>query len=189
MSGAWPIVVEARSSRQAARSPGNTIDRQRGEYGTVIDPDLIRIIRRQFALEWDGIHGVRHWARVRENGLRLAEATGASTNVIELFAFLHDARRLNDGNDPGHGSRAAEFARTLARSAFDLAAPDLELLVAACRSHSDGLGDGDITVLTCWDADRLDLGRVGIVPHPDRLCTAAARDPGLIQWAYRRSLG
>jgi uncharacterized protein len=46
---------------------------------------------------------------------------------------------------------------------------------------------GDITVLTCWDADRLDLGRVGIRPAAHRLCTDAARDPAMIEWAYRRS--
>jgi hypothetical protein len=48
--------------------------------------------------------------------------------VVELFAFLHDSRRLSDGHDPDHGARAAEFARTLAGSAFELEAADLELL-------------------------------------------------------------
>ena len=40
----------------------------------------------------------------------------------------------------------------------------------------------------CWDADRLDLGRVGYMPHPSRLCTPAARDAELIRWAYERSV-
>ena len=154
----------------------------------MIDQKFVRIVRSQFALEWSGIHGAPHWARVRENGLRLAEVTGAKPRVIELFAFLHDSRRLNDGHDPEHGSRAALFAATLAGSAFELEAADLALLITACRSHSDGLTVGDITVLTCWDADRLDLGRVGIKPHPDRLCTEAARDPAVLEWAYQRSL-
>jgi hypothetical protein len=35
---------------------------------------------------------------------------------------------------------------------------------------------------------RLDLGRVGIVPGPDRLCTEQARDPLLLDRAYRRSV-
>jgi uncharacterized protein len=154
----------------------------------MVDQELVRVIRGQFALEWTGIHGAPHWSRVRENGLRLAELTGAKANVIELFAFMHDSRRLNDGHDPEHGLRAAEFARSLAGSVFELEAVDLELLVTACRDHSDGRNEGDITVLTCWDADRLDLGRVGIKPHPDRLCTQAARDPGILEWAYQRSL-
>ena len=46
----------------------------------------------------------------------------------------------------------------------------------------------DITVQTCWDADRLDLGRVGIRPHPKYLCTAVAKGAGVLQGAYLRSL-
>jgi hypothetical protein len=52
-----------------------------------------------------GSHGLTHWARVLENGLRLAPATGANVTVVALFAVFHDARRLNDGRDPGHGER------------------------------------------------------------------------------------
>lgn len=155
----------------------------------MIGEELVRILRAQFALEWEGIHGAPHWARVRINGLRLAEATGANARVVELFAFLHDSRRENDGWDPGHGMRAARLARKLAGIAFELEAQELALLEAACRDHSEGGTEGDITVLTCWDADRLDLGRVGVRPEPRRLCTDAARDPKTIEWAYQRSLG
>jgi uncharacterized protein len=38
----------------------------------------------------------------------------------------------------------------------------------------------------CWDADRLDLGRVGIIPKPDRLCTNAARD--ILEWSHERAI-
>jgi uncharacterized protein len=154
----------------------------------VIRRELIQIIRKQFALNWKGLHGAPHWARVRENGLRLAETTGAKTEVVELFAFLHDSRRLNDDSDYEHGKRAAMFAHALAGSEFELAPSDLEDLLTACRGHSDGLRQGNITVLTCWDADRLDLGRVGIKPHPNYLCTDAARDPAMLEWAYKRSI-
>lgn len=155
----------------------------------MVQRELIRAVREQFALEWTGVHGAPHWARVRENGLRLAEQTGAKVQVIELFAFLHDSRRLNDNHDPEHGPRAALFAQRLAGSAFTLEPPDLELPLTACRGHSDGFTTGEVTVLTCWDADRLDLGRVGIKPHPDYLSKAAARDPVTIEWDYERSLG
>ena len=154
----------------------------------MIDQTLIQIIRNQFALEWDGIHGTPHWSRVRENGLQLAKVTGAKPHVVELFAFLHDSRRLNDGHDPRHGHRAAVFANELAGTAFDLEPDDLDLLTTACSKHSDGLMSGDITVLTCWDADRLDLGRVGNRPRPELLCTDAARDPVVLEWAYKRSI-
>jgi uncharacterized protein len=152
------------------------------------DAEILRLIRPRFALDWHGIHGPRHWARVLENGLRLAESTGANARVVELFAILHDSQRLTDGHDPGHGPRAAMFARSLAGSAFRLNPGDLELLVAACHAHSDGLLQGDVTVLTCWDADRLDLGRVGIRPQPQLLCTEVAREPALVEWAYQRSI-
>ena len=41
-----------------------------------ITPALLEAIRQGYALPWMGIHGVTHWARVLENGLRLAEQTG-----------------------------------------------------------------------------------------------------------------
>ena len=154
----------------------------------MINKELVRIIRDQFTLEWTGIHGAPHWSRVRENGLRLSEMTDANPKVVELFAFLHDSRRLNEGHDPGHGARAAVFAQMLAGTVFELDASDLSCLMSACHGHSDGMTVGDITVLTCWDADRLDLGRVGIKPRPHRLCTEAARDPVILEWAYRRSV-
>ena len=53
---------------------------------------------------------------------------------------------------------------------------------------ADGFTDADLTVQVCWDADRLDLGRVGIEPIPEKLCTEPARDSKMIAWAYRRSL-
>ena len=52
----------------------------------------------------------------------------------------------------------------------------------------DGLIDADITVQTCWDSDRLDLGRVGIKPSSDRLCTEVAKRSVVIEEAYKRSL-
>ena len=142
--------------------------------------ELIATVRGQFALVWDGIHGIQHWERVRENGQRLAEVTGANPAVIELFAYLHDSRRLDDWEDLGHGARAAVYLQTLRGHYFDISDEELELLVYACRHHSDGIMEGDVTVLTCWDADRLDLGRVGIRPDPRYLCTPAARDPDLL---------
>lgn len=107
--------------------------------------------------------------------------------VVELFALLHDARRVNEGRDDGHGRRAAKLARVLWKTHFHLSDPDFELLVAACEYHTDGRTDGDVTVQTCWDADRLDLYRVGIRPKPDFLCTPAAKDHPILQWAIERS--
>ncbi len=156
---------------------------------TVIFPGLLHTIRAQYALPWLGLHGLPHWARVRETGLRLAPLTGATPAIVELFAVFHDACRRNEEVDPGHGQRGAHFAARLRGSVLQLTDRDFALLSTACADHTKGLIDADITVQTCWDADRLDLGRVGTTPDPARLCTAAARDPAMRRWADRRSCG
>ena len=152
-----------------------------------VPQELIARVRGEFALSWDGIHGVAHWERVRDNGLRLAKLTGATAQIVEFFAFLHDAKRVNDGRDPDHGKRAAEFARSLRGSLIALPDEGLELLTFACEYHTDGLTEANVTVQTCWDADRLDLGRIGVRPNPRYLCTDAAKEPAMIEWAFRRS--
>jgi uncharacterized protein len=45
----------------------------------------------------------------------------------------------------------------------------------------------DITIQTCWDSDRLDLGRVGVTPHPSRLCSEAAKTHDVLAWADGRA--
>ena len=148
---------------------------------------LLEAIRAEYALSWDGLHGISHWTRVRENGLRLAERTGAQIAVVECFAYLHDSKRINDGHDPGHGRRGAALARSFQGTLLDLTDEQIELLAYACSYHTDGLIEADVTVQTCWDADRLDLGRVGKRPLAAKLCTPAARDPAVIEWAWERS--
>jgi uncharacterized protein len=150
---------------------------------------LLRAVQAQYALDWDGTHGLRHLLRVRENGLRLAETTGAKVGVVELFAFLHDSRREKEGRDPQHGPRAVDFARSLRGSLVLLEDEDFALLARACELHTKGFTEDEVTVQTCWDADRLDIGRVGMKPRPEKLCTEAARNPLTIRWAWKRSLG
>lgn len=116
--------------------------------------------------------GVAHWARVLENGLRLVDETGANVEVVSLFAVLHDSRRINEVTDPEHGSRAAEFAAELRGTVYDLDDHEFRLHYRACEGHTHERNHPDVTIQTCWDSDRLDLGRVGIMPLPSRLCTA-----------------
>lgn len=162
---------------------------------TAVRKRMLSRARAEFKLDQTGVHGPAHWQRVRDNGLRLAESTGADTTVIELFAFLHDCKRENDGTDPQHGARAAGFLwdiRHLFPAEFSIA--QMAPLTHAIEFHSDGLTviagklKHRVTVATCWDADRLDLGRVGIVPDPMMLCTDAARAPAILKWAYERSI-
>ena len=147
---------------------------------------ILREILRGYTLPIAGAHGVTHWARVYEIGQLLAEQTGADAEVVALFALFHDSRRWNEYRDDGHGERGGDFARTLRGSLVQLDDTRFELLYEACRLHTDGLIHGDPTLLTCWDADRLDLGRVGITPRPERLCTDAARK--LLSWADARAI-
>ncbi len=123
------------------------------------------------------IHGELHWRTVGANGLWLTRSLeGADTQIVLLFALLHDTMRLNDGHDPEHGRRAASFAGELhAEGLLKIEAWQLDLLVHACAEHADGTVSTDPTVGSCWDADRLDLPRVGITPRPELFSTAAAR--------------
>jgi len=131
-------------------------------------PAVINAIRRAYALEWTGIHGVGHWARVLENGVRLASLTGARLQVVRLFAVFHDSRRVKEGHDPGHGRSGADFAAALRGELFQMSDEDFELLRIACTDHTLGK-------------------RVGIRPDPNYLCTEPAKDRAMILWAYQRS--
>ena len=148
---------------------------------------LVRLVLTEYQLPWDGVHGLPHWARVLETGLRLAAETGADPQVVALFALFHDSRRENEGWDDGHGLRGAEFAASLLGTGLELDRRRFDLLYQACAEHTDGGTEGDVTVLTCWDADRLDLGRVHITPSPKFLCTEPARRTATISWAEKRS--
>jgi uncharacterized protein len=154
---------------------------------TRLSQTLIHRIITQFALNVRGTHGVSHWARVLENGRTLAAQTGADLDVIELFAIFHDAKRVKEGTDHEHGVRGAEYAKTLWGTHFKLSERRFEWLYTACASHSEGLTEGTMTVQTCWDADRLDLGRVLKIPTPESLCTEAAKSSVLRQWGNSRS--
>src|SRR4051812_30484912 len=99
-------------------------------------PLILRAVLDEYVLPRDGDHGVAHWARVLENGLRLARETGANVEVVRLFAVLHDSRRVSEFTDPEHGPRAAEFARSLRGQLFDLPHPEFRLLYRACAGHT-----------------------------------------------------
>jgi len=110
------------------------------------------------------IHGPRHWARVERNGLYLCQLNGADETVVRLFALFHDSMRENDGRDMEHGARAAKYAQSLFGKEYQLTADRFNLLYYACQYHTKQRVTEDKTIGTCWDADRLDIGRVGMTP-------------------------
>lgn len=157
----------------------------------LITDDLLSFLRGHYSLDWDhGIHGFAHWKRVRENGLKLASINGANSRVVEAFAFTHDIQRINEGTDYQHGWRASQFIRNyLVKSGLlTLSNEEIDLLCLACEGHTDKSVSANLTIQTCWDADRLDLMRVGTMPDKRYLCTDAAKQDEMIRWAVEQSL-
>ena len=126
---------------------------------------LRQIVSSQFEYGNFSIHGLTHWERVERNGIWLARKNNADDLVVRLFAWFHDSKRINDGTDDGHGKRDAEYALSMRGKLFDLEDSALDLLGYACTWHTDQERNDDSTIGTCWDADRLDLGRVGEIPN------------------------
>ena len=152
----------------------------------IILKNLIMRVIGQFQLDPKGFHGVGHWARVMANGRRLSVSTGANERVVCLFAVFHDSCRLNDWDDPEHGLRGAQLAAQRRNYWFEVSDGEMALLWDACSQHTGGRWHDDVTVQTCWDADRLDLGRVGIEPDPRYLLTSAGQGPEMFEWAHSR---
>ena len=150
--------------------------------------EIAQLAKARYTLSRRGIHGIAHWQRVQENGLKLAKHNGANKDIIRLFSFLHDCCRESDGGDPEHGPRAAEFTATLRGTHIDAEDAEFEKLLIAIRDHTNVMHSSDIDIASCWDADRLDIGRVGVKPNKRFLNTDIAKEDRIIQWAYKRSL-
>jgi uncharacterized protein len=149
---------------------------------------IVDAILAQYTLPLGGIHGIAHWARVLETGIRLSQVTGANVDVVHLFALFHDCQRVTEQTDPSHGLRGARFAAELHGKLFNLNDDDFDLLFVACAGHMDHPTDDDATVQTCWDADRLDLGRVGAKIDPLWLGEAIVDEHAdIMEWADRRA--
>lgn len=119
------------------------------------------------------VHGLTHWKQVERNGLLLASETEADTTVVRLFALFHDSKRKDDGPDLEHGLRGAEFAKVcFEEHRFDITQEQFDKLYHACMFHTTQPRSGDTTIDTCYDADRLDLGRCGLKLDPNKMATA-----------------
>lgn len=148
---------------------------------------LIDLIISQFILDIHSIHGIKHWRRVGEIGNYLAQQTKADIEVVDLFAYFHDAKRENEYDDFGHGERASIFVKELYdKKVLNVSKSQLDKLLFACEHHTNpNIKSEDITIQTCWDADRLDLWRVGIVPYKNFLNTDFAKQDKVISlWSY-----
>ena len=153
----------------------------------IVQQSYIDFLAKTYRLNHNGDHGLEHWMRVLINGRLLSEQNGADLEVVEHFALLHDVKREHEGLDLHHGPRAAEFIKSIAGTWLKLSEYQLSQLIDACRYHSVGRIDSNITVQTCWDADRLDIGRVGVTPKPSFLGSSLAKDINFIELAFIRS--
>lgn len=150
---------------------------------------LVNQIVSDFKIDFNSAHGISHWRKVREIGNFLTKKTGADLEVVNLFAYLHDSKRKDENDDLGHGKRATAFINKLNKQGFiKLNNHQLEELLFACEFHDDSSVKSDnITIQTCWDADRLDLSRVGIMPKKQFLNTSIAKEDRVIE-AFSRNL-
>ncbi len=144
----------------------------------LLESDILEV--RSYALkDWKlgETHGLSHWQRVERNGILLSLENGRirediNIKVVRFFAYLHDKCRLNDWADLEHGVRAAEMLSTIRYTILkDFTDEEIALLGKACRYHTTELRTGNPTIDVCFDADRLDLCRVGIAPNPKRMAT------------------
>jgi uncharacterized protein len=73
--------------------------------------------------------------------------------------------RQDEDYDLEHDKRASEFVKMLNKKNLIRISPrQLKQLTFACRHHNDPRAkSSDLTIQTCWDNDRLDIGRTGIV--------------------------
>ena len=122
------------------------------------------------------LHGISHWERVERNGLLVATPE-CDVTVIRLFAYLHDSCRENDGYDEEHGPRAAKMIVGLRKALLKgLSDQQFETLQKAIRLHTSTHRTGNPTIDACFDADRLDLGRVDIIPNPQKMATKKGKE-------------
>ena len=135
---------------------------------------LISKVVNEAMLSNSSIHGIHHWQTVERNGVYLCQFNVADEEVVRLFALFHDSMRLNDDFDPEHGLRAAQYIERIVDQ-IPLKPKQIDTLRLACRTHTHGSKAPNETVGTCWDADRLDLGRVGIQPDAGYLTTEEAK--------------
>lgn len=129
----------------------------------MINPQVLSLIKREAKLFDSLQHGLPHWKSVERNGLYLAQFTGADPKVVVYFAYFHDCMRQNEFDDPEHGPRAAKYLKQH-KDRLNLNDDQFRNLLHAVSGHTHARKEINKTISTCWDADRLDIGRVGIPP-------------------------
>ncbi len=108
---------------------------------------LWQLVIAQFRLTEPTDHGPSHWLTILRNGMELCRHHPADAEIVRLFALLK-----------------------IPNIQYPISLPH-----SPCRIHNGGMPQSEPTLAVCLDADRLDLGRVGINPDPLRLSTSTAK--------------
>lgn len=137
-----------------------------------------------FAHNPDGIHGIRHVARVLVWADQVAQwmdtqGKPVDIEVVRWAAVLHDVGRLDDGRDPEHGTRSAHWLGDNRSWLFpEMDAQRVEVIQYCCIWHvpPDAQVPEISNELICLkDADGLDRVRLGDL-NPSLLRTDFARN-------------
>ena len=120
-----------------------------------------------------GIHGIPHLRRVSFIAGRIANFYGENVESAVVAGFLHDCARTDDGGGKRHAYDSAVLAkRVLAQFYPHL---DSARICKCIELHTDGKITTDRLLGSVWDADRLDLSRLGYKIIPELLSTDTAR--------------
>ena len=122
-----------------------------------------------------GPHGPVHWFKVYRN------CQDIDTMIYEnrdenrdwfywCFAMLHDCKRTSEQADPAHGIEAAKMVPN-DKSQFNISLARAIKLHQMGQTMDETAPLGDMRIGICWDADRLELVRVGIMPDPKYMST------------------
>ena len=109
--------------------------------------EVVHVCTRASLLE-SPLHGKKHWFKVYAN-CRILKPGDEFRKFFFAFAMLHDCRREMEFQDEAHGYLAS------------LTVPEYPVLRDAIQYHSLGATTDDPLMGVCWDADRLELPRVG----------------------------
>ena len=143
--------------------------------------DVLEIVKKEFKLDLYGIHGINHWERVFLNTQKLSKYYNIESDVFELFSILHDSQRVDEYADLEHGKRAKKFIENLIEMGMiKLDKKDQDRLLYACENHTKPNKKhklyGDLIVQICLDSDKMNIGRVGVVPNEKYFLTSYAKE-------------
>ena len=125
------------------------------------------------------VHGMGHLRRVSSTAGRMAAILDEDIESAVVGGFLHDCARTDDGGGTSHAHSSAQLAKDIMITCY----PHLDIarLCRGIAQHADGMITDDPLIGCVWDADRLDLSRLGIEVDLDLLSTFVARRLVMLQ--------